>query len=86
MQEQGGTDSCVIAQNRKVLAVHEDSSSRSDDVNCEKDLFCSDLYYEDLFHGRPMARAVPFGNKVTYALVCTAVNKYFARYPGYQIL
>ncbi|GHT97090.1 hypothetical protein FACS1894126_0350 [Alphaproteobacteria bacterium] len=34
-------DTCVVAQNRSVLDVHEDPSSGSDDANCGKEPLCS---------------------------------------------
>ncbi|GHU16901.1 hypothetical protein FACS189472_02980 [Alphaproteobacteria bacterium] len=36
-------DTRVVAQDRSVLIVHEDSSSGSDEANCEKDPLCSSL-------------------------------------------
>jgi ribosomal protein S18 acetylase RimI-like enzyme len=36
-------DTCVVAQDRSVLDVHENPSSVSDEVNCEKDALCSGL-------------------------------------------
>ncbi|GHT99071.1 hypothetical protein FACS1894126_5080 [Alphaproteobacteria bacterium] len=36
-------DTCIVAQDRSALDVHEDPSSGSDEANCEKEPLCSSL-------------------------------------------
>jgi hypothetical protein len=33
-----------VAQDRSILSVHEDPSNESDEVDCEKDPLCTDLF------------------------------------------
>jgi hypothetical protein len=53
-------DTCVVAQERSVLDVHENQSSRSDDVNCGKTRYAAVSFRQ---------RKNQSGGKIVYALI-----------------